>query len=203
MNIKINEKAQRIAIIAISIFSLVTLAYWIFKNSSVIFANQPQIHATLASEIECAKQDFLDRNYFNDSDFNDTESAKLFLTIKHGEHGGNVFSKTFIMPQDVNKERILEHFNTLINDIQADIIFNSTSNTIVKIGILAKGKDYLGKPTFSYMLFAHSTAHHGETFNTGYQSFTEVFASDSIQNGFCDLMEINRAPQIDSQGNFI
>jgi hypothetical protein len=165
------------------------------------FANQPQTRATLAFEIGCAKKDILDRICLNNSDLNDAKSAKLFFVIKHG---GNVFSKTVILPQDVNEEQILKHFDTLVNDVQKDIIFNSTSKTEVNIGILAKCKeDYQGQPIFSYKLTAEATSHYGEISNPGLVSSTNILASNAIQNNFCDLMGINRAPQIDAQGNFI
>lgn len=164
-------------------------------------ANQPQTRPTLTSEIEYAKRKILDRAGLDNSDFNDAKSAKLFLVIRHG---GNVFHKNVILPQDVNKEQILTHFDTLVNDIQQDIIFNSTSKTKVNIGILAKGKkDYQGQPIFSYTLTAHATVHYGELSNPGIASATKVLASNAVQNSFCDLMEINQAPQIDYQGNFI
>ncbi|GAB4228125.1 MAG: hypothetical protein Tsb0021_05340 [Chlamydiales bacterium] len=199
-----SEIAKRILLL---FSALIIYPVWGFKClidrciNFLKFSNQSQTQVTLASEVEHAKKDILDRVSFDDFDFNGTESAKLFIVIKHE---GNVFSKSFILLQDVNKEQILNQFDILVNNVQEDIIFNPNSKTEVVIGILAKGReDHQGQPVFSYKLTAHATVHYGEISKPGFASFTNVLATRDAQNSFCDLMGINQAPQIDAQGNFI
>lgn len=163
--------------------------------------NRSKSHATLESEIRCATKDILSRVSLENCNLNDAKSAKLFLILKHG---GVVFSKAYILRQDVNQEQILRHFDLLVKDSQTRITFDSINKTEVDIGILTTGKDdQEGLPTFSLSLTARATAHCGKASNPGVELFTKVLASDDVQDCFCYQMGINPTPQIDAQGNFI
>lgn len=203
VQLKIPATIQRIALIAISILSLVAIMYYIAKNNAQIAApqpqTQPQLAVTVATEIECAKKEILARLALKDSDFDTAVAAKLLLTV---QHGGKVFLKTVILTQAVSKDQILKHLDILVNDIQDEIVFDQTSKTKVAIGILAKGSDYKGLPMFSNKITAHATAYQGETSNPGFTAFTKILAS-AIQNSFCNVLGIQPTPQLDAQGNFI
>lgn len=196
---KIMENAKRVGLIALAIFGLIVACY--FAAKYFLQMNKP---VNLKDEFQVAKKELSDRGVLDDVDFKKGTSAKIFLTIKHGDVA---LGESLIIPIDQQlsaleiKQEVIAKIDELFEKIEGNMALKNLKVN-VRIYIYLK-HPRIGPDCLFSNSYGEVDVYQGKTSGFSLLSASNLYTSKKFQDDICDLMEIPRTALIDAQGEFI